>query len=66
MAEDGRKNPFGIGAGKRVFVGMADAGGLDFHQHLAGPRAFHVHRFQAEGFARLAGHGGTNLHRIPP
>ena len=63
MAEDRRENTFGIGARKRVFVSVADAGRLDFDQHLAGARAVDVHGFQAEGLARLAGHGGANLHR---
>ena len=33
------KESFGIGAGAREFVGMADAGGLDLDQHLARPWA---------------------------
>jgi hypothetical protein len=43
MAEDAGKMPSGIGAGERVLVGVADAGGLDLHQHFAGARAFQVH-----------------------
>ena len=66
MAEDGGEYTFGIGTGERVFVGVADAGGLDLDQHLAGARTVDVHGFQAERLARLAGHGGTNLHCIPP
>ncbi len=35
VAEDRRKEAFRVGARERVVVGMADAGGLDFDEHLA-------------------------------
>jgi hypothetical protein len=35
MAEDRREQSFGIGAGQREFIGVADADGLDFDQHFA-------------------------------
>ena len=38
MAEDGGEQPFGIGAGERELVGVADAGRLDLDQYLAGFR----------------------------
>ena len=62
MAEDRRENAFGIAAGQREFVRVADAGRLDFDQHFAGARTFEVHGFQAERLAGLAGHGGANFH----
>jgi len=37
VAEYGGKQPFGIGARKREFVGVADAGGLDLDQHFPCP-----------------------------
>jgi hypothetical protein len=43
MAQDRREQAFGIGAGQREFVGMADAGGLDFDQHLALARPLELH-----------------------
>jgi hypothetical protein len=58
MAENGRKDPPGS-AGE--FVGMADAGGQDFDQHLAAARTRDVDGFQAEQLAGLAGDGGTDF-----
>src|SRR5882672_4250098 len=40
MAEDHRKEPFGIAAGTRELVGVADARCLDLDQHLAELRPF--------------------------
>ena len=53
VAEDHREQALGIGAGARELVGVADAGGLDLDQHLAGPRAVEVHRLDDEGLAGL-------------
>ena len=39
MAQNGREQPFRIGAGQREFVGVADTGGLHLDQHLAGLRS---------------------------
>ncbi len=64
MAEDCGEDALGVGAGEGEFVGVADAGGLDLDQHLARAWAFDVHRLQAERLARLAGHGGTDLHDV--
>src|SRR6202011_4990787 len=36
MAQDGREQPFRIGAGKRELVGVADTSGLHLDQHLSG------------------------------
>ncbi|MDT4868160.1 hypothetical protein FQZ97_1031090 [compost metagenome] len=43
MAEDARKHTFGILAGEGVGIGVADAGGDDAHQYLAGLRRFDIH-----------------------
>ncbi len=43
-------------------VGMADAGGHDPHQHLAGTRVFDLHQLQGEGAVGLADDGGGDLH----
>ena len=62
MAEDRREQAFGIGAGQREFVGVADAGGLDLDQHLALARSLEL---DGGDFQRLAGgdsDGGANVH----
>jgi hypothetical protein len=45
VAEDRREDALRIVAGEREGIGVADAGGLDLHQHLAGTRAVEVHGF---------------------
>ena len=66
MAKDRRKHAFGIIARQGELVGVADAGCLQFDQHLAGPGAFELHRFDREGFASLEGYGGADIHgRVP-
>src|SRR5687768_1374396 len=64
VSEDGRKQPFGVAARARELVGVAYAGRLDFHQHLAGPGPFEVYSFNDERFSGLVGHGGLGFH--PP
>jgi hypothetical protein len=55
MAEDGRENALGIGAGPGEFVGVADAGGLDLDQNFAarGPSSTPI-REAASSRVRLA------------
>jgi hypothetical protein len=62
VAQDGREQAFGISAGQRVVVGVADAGGLDFHQHLTRARAFQVHGFNGQRGTGLPGHGCAGFH----
>ena len=62
MAEDGRENPFRIIARQREHVGVADAGGLDFHQHFACARAFQLHCLDRQRCARLVGYCGSYIH----
>ena len=52
VAEDGRKEAFGIGARARELVGMADPGGADLDQNLTGLGAG---EFDLGDFERLAG-----------
>ena len=42
MAEDRRKDAFGVIAGAREFVRVAQAGGFDFNQNLTRFRAFKI------------------------
>jgi hypothetical protein len=49
MAEDGGEDAFRVGAGQRVVIGVADAGGLDLDQHFAGARAFQIDFFDGQG-----------------
>jgi hypothetical protein len=62
MAEDAGKDTFRVGAGEGVLVGVAQAGGLDLHQHLALARAFQVHFLDRQGLAGFPGNGGAGLH----
>ena len=62
MAEDGRKQAFGIGPGQRVGIGVANARGLDFHQRFASARAVQTHRFDSQRFAGGGCDGGFSFH----
>ena len=62
VAEDGREEPFGVGAGERELVGVADAGGLDLDQHLAAPGPVEVDLHDLERLALLDGDGGAGFH----
>ena len=53
MAHDGRKQAFGIGAGNGEFIGVADAGCLDFNQNLAFLRACQVNLNNFQGLCLL-------------
>ncbi|MNN24132.1 hypothetical protein D3C81_1375500 [compost metagenome] len=64
MAQDRRENAFRVGAGERVVVGVADAGGLHFHQHFPGARAVQVHVFDGQRGAGFPGDGGFGLHGV--
>jgi hypothetical protein len=52
VAEDGGEQSFRVGAGQRVGVGVADAGGLELHQHFAGARAIEIDGFDRERSSR--------------
>ena len=54
--------PSGIGAGNREFIGMADAGRLDLHQHLALLRTFEIDFDDLQRLGLLEGNGGAGFH----
>ena len=62
MAEDRREQSFGIGAGQREFVGVADAGRLDFDQHFAFARPLELDGRYLQRLAGGDGNGGANIH----
>jgi hypothetical protein len=66
MAENAGKPPFAIQSGQGVGVGMADAGRLDFDQHLSRPRAVQLDGFDAQRFTSLERHRGANIHVALP
>ena len=66
VAEDGREHPLGVGAGQRVGVRVADAGGDVSDEDFALLRPFDVDLFDLEWLARFMGHGGSRLHRVLP
>ena len=66
MAENHREQALRVGPGAGEFVGMADAGGLDLHQHLPGPGAFQVHLLDHQGLACGIGDSGFCFHGRKP
>ena len=61
----------GEGHGERAFdrfqIGVAQAGGADAHQHVAGGERADVQCFDGHGRAGLAQHGGAGAwHVFPP
>ena len=62
MAQDGGEDAFGIGTAECVVVGMANAGGLDLHQHFAKLGALQIDRFDGEGAACFPGDGCFCFH----
>ncbi len=64
MAKHGGKNPLRVGTLQGEFIGVADAGGFDLHQHLALTRAFEVDGFQAERGAGGARDSGTGFQAL--
>ena len=65
MAHDGGKQAFGIGAGNGEFIGVANAGGLDFDQHLAFLGAVEINLDDFQRFAFFKGNGGARFHGFP-
>ena len=64
MAEDRRKQPFGVSARQCEFVGVANAGGLDLDHHLALARPLELHGGYFQRLSRGGGDGGANIHGI--
>jgi hypothetical protein len=67
MAEDRREQALGVGAGQGEFVGVADAGGLDLDQNLAGARPFEFDLRHVERLASLPCYCCASPHTcVPP
>ena len=64
VAEDRREQPLRVLARQRELVGVADAGGLDLDQHLAGSGPFELHMRDRERLARLERHRRTHVHAV--
>jgi hypothetical protein len=62
VAEDHREQPLGIGPRARELVGVADAGRLDLHQHLARLRPFQVDFFDHQRLACRVRHRRMCFH----
>ena len=62
VAEDRRKQAFGIGARQREFIGVADAGGLDLDQHFAFARSLELDGGYFQRLSGGDGNGGANIH----
>ena len=62
VAEDGGEQALGVQPIEGVGVGVADPGGLDLDQHLAGAGAFEIDLDDFEGTFRLEGDGGAGFH----
>src|SRR5262249_30352388 len=66
VPEDRGEQAFRIGAGARELVGVADAGGLDLDQDLAGLRTVERHRRDLERLAFLERHRRPHVHAMSP
>ena len=63
VPQDRGENAFAVEAIQRVGVGMANAGRLDLHQHLAGLRSLQIKLHNLKRLLRLERDGGACLHR---
>jgi hypothetical protein len=63
VAEDGRGNAFRVVAGQREGIGVANAGGDDAHQHLAGLRRFDINFNDLQRLVGGKGNGGAGFDR---
>ena len=61
VAEDAGEKTFGVGAGQGEVIGVADAGRLDFDQHLAGAGAIEIY---LDDFKRFPGGGKATAARV--
>jgi hypothetical protein len=66
VAEDAREDPFGVRAGERVLVGVADAGGLHLDQDLARARTVELDGLDRQGLAGFECDRGAHIHVSPP
>src|SRR5262249_42558200 len=66
MPQDRREQAFWIGAGERVFVGMAQPRGLELDQHLSLLGSLELHGFYAQRLAGLERYSRADVHHSPP
>src|SRR5262249_52525209 len=62
VAEDDREHAFGIGAGQRECVGVADTGRDDADEDFAGFRTFEIDLLDAQRLARFPSHSSSGFH----
>ena len=66
VTKNSRKKSFRICAGQREFIGVTDAGRLEFDQDLAGARTVELDSGDFKGFAGCKRDGCANIHEIVP
>src|SRR5690606_42161471 len=66
VAEDRGEDSFGVQAVQGVGVGVANAGGLDFDQHLARLRTLQIELHDLQRLLGFEGDGGAGLHLVSP
>ena len=64
VAQNRGKQSFRISARQGEFIGVADACGLHFDQHLARAGAVEIYIHDFKGFSGLNGDGGFGAHGI--
>ena len=62
VTEDRRKQTLRVGARPGEFVGVADAGRLDFDEDFAGLRPFELYVDNFQRFAGTEGYSRTHIH----
>jgi hypothetical protein len=62
VAEDDGKEALGIGSGEGELVGVADAGGAELDEHLAGARSVEIDGLDDQRLSLLVGDGSAGLH----
>jgi len=66
VAKNAGEDALGVQAVQRIGVGVADAGGLDLDQHLAGARPLQIDLDDLERTFGLKGDGGAGFHNFGP
>ena len=66
VPQNGGKDAFRVCAGQGVVIGVANASGLDLHQHLAKTGAVQVNSFNAQGRAGFPGDSSFGFHFTIP
>ena len=62
MTQNGREGTFGICTGAGKFIGMADAGRLDFDENFSGLRSFQIDFYDFQWFASFECNCRTSFH----